>query len=51
MKEYVLVLNGIEHTVLMDEDEAKARGLKPAADASAKAAPAVSNKARTAPNK
>lgn len=42
-----MVVEGIEHTVLMDEDEAKRRGL---AEAKNKAASA-SNKARTVANK
>lgn len=46
-KEYVIEIGGLEHTVLLSEDDAKARGLtEPAAKAKAPA-----NKARTAANK
>lgn len=46
MQEYVIEINGIEHTVQLSDEDAKARGLK--ADRSAeKAAPAPKNKART----
>lgn len=30
MNEYTVTINGLEHTLLLDEDDAKARGLKPA---------------------
>lgn len=43
MKEYVVTIGGIDHTVLLDEDEAKARQAKPV---SKDASPA--NKSRTA---
>lgn len=29
MKEYTVIIGGLEHTLLLDEDEAKARGAQP----------------------
>lgn len=53
MREYEVVLGGVETTVLLSDDEAKARGLtpvKPKATPEPKARTAH-NKARTAENK
>jgi len=51
MKEYKVDIFGVEHTFLLDDEEAKARGLKvekKAAEAPAnKARKATSNKARS----
>ena len=43
MKEYKVDVNGIEHTFLLDDEDAKRLGLK---SADAKAADAPANKAR-----
>ena len=45
MNEYVVNIGGIDHTVLLTDEDAKAQGLKPV---EAKAAPAPKNKAREA---
>lgn len=50
MKEYTVELGGIERTVLLDDEDAKARGLLADKPATKKAA-APANKARTAKNK
>ncbi len=44
MNEYPVLINGVEHTVQMTEEEAKAQGLE-------KSAKPAQDKARTAPNK
>ena len=52
MQVYTIVIGGIEHTIQLSDEEAKARGLfkeKPATPA--KQAPAPANKAREASNK
>lgn len=49
MKEYVQVIGGLEHTVLLDEDDAKRLGLAEVKPGSKEKAPA--NKARSASNK
>ncbi|MBA3781015.1 MAG: hypothetical protein H0X12_04070 [Nocardioides sp.] len=43
MKEYILDIGGVEHTVQLSDEDAKTRGLKPVEE---KAAPAPKNKAR-----
>lgn len=48
MQEYAVEIHGIEHTVLLSDEDAKARGLSPIAR---KAAPASKDKARTPKNK
>lgn len=48
MKEYVISVNGIEHTVQLTDEDAKARGLKPV---ETKEAAAPQNKARTTTKK
>ena len=48
MKEYTVLIAGLPHTVLLDDDEAKRVGAKPV---ETKQAPAPLNKARTAQNK
>lgn len=48
MKEYRIDIAGLEHTVLLSDEDAKARGLKPVEE---KAAPAPANKARETKNK
>lgn len=48
MQEYVIDVNGIEHTVQMSDEDAKARGLKPV---QTKEAAAPKNKARTTTKK
>lgn len=63
MKEYTINIGGLEHTVQLSDEDAKARGLtggaktstaepidEPSAPAE-KEAPAPANKARTAPSK
>lgn len=45
LREYVVVIGGVEHTIQTTEAEAAERGLK------LKAAPAPANKARTPRNK
>jgi hypothetical protein len=50
VKEYTVSVNGIEHTMLLSEEDAKARGLT-ADSAAAEKAKSADNKARTAPNK
>lgn len=47
MREYKVDVNGIEHTFQLDDEDAKARGLKVAE----KSADAPANKARRASNK
>lgn len=37
MKEYVITVGGLDHTVLLDPEEAKLRGAKPKADLTAQA--------------
>ena len=49
MQEYKIDINGVEHTFLFDDDEAKLRGLSPKRDE--KSAPAPANKSRAAKNK
>lgn len=51
LHEYVTDVNGVETTLLLTEDDAKARGLSKPAAKSEKQAPAPANKARKAPNK
>lgn len=50
MKEYTVPGPAGDMTVMLSDDEAKARGLTPS-EASQKAKPAPANKARTASNK
>lgn len=47
MKEYVVVIGGIEHTMLLDEETATRLGVKPVESKQAKPA----NKSRTPENK
>lgn len=49
-KEYVVVIGGVSHTVLLDDEDAKRLG-EAAEPVGAKEAPAPSNKSRTARNK
>lgn len=51
MKEYVVEINGVPHTVQLDEADAKARGLTAADEVGTKAAEKPANKSRTARNK
>ena len=44
MNEYTVLINGVEHTVQLSEEDAKAQGLE-------KRAKPAQDKARTAPNK
>lgn len=44
MQEYIVDIGGIDHTIQLSDEDAKARGLKPIAT---KEAPPVQNKART----
>jgi hypothetical protein len=48
LKKYTVDVNGIPHTFLLTDAQAKTRGLKPVEE---KQAPAPANKARTARNK
>lgn len=48
VKEYTVIIGGLDHTMLLDDDEAKRRGAKPV---QTKQAPAPANKARTVQNK
>lgn len=48
MQEYAIDIDGIEHTVQLSDEDAKARGLKPVAT---KEADAPKNKARTTTKK
>lgn len=47
LKEYEVLVNGIAHTFLLSDDQAKERGLT----VTTKAAPAPQNKARTVTTK
>jgi len=49
MKEYVVTIGGIEHTMLLDEDEAKARDAKPVQSKSS--TPANKSRATSTRNK
>lgn len=51
MKRYTVEINGIEHTMQLDEDDAKRLGAKVKAEPQKKAAKAPANKARSAKNK
>lgn len=48
MQEYTVDIGGLEHTVLLSDEDAKARGLKPV---ETKEAVAPNNKARTTTKK
>lgn len=47
MKEYVVEIGGVEHTLQLSDEDAKARGLK-AVEPEVKAAAAPKNKGRSA---
>lgn len=51
MKQYRVMIAGIEHVVQLSDADAKARGLTASDEVKAKAAPAPKNKARTTANK
>lgn len=51
LSEYVAEINGVETTLMLTDEDAKARGLSKPAAKSQKQAPAPANKARKAPNK
>lgn len=52
LKKYDVTINGVETSVLLSDEDAKAQGLlKAAPKKDAKQAPAPANKARKAPNK
>ncbi len=51
MKEYTVTISGIEHTVQLSEEDAKAQGLEKSSKAVDDKARTVVDKARTAPNK
>ena len=51
MNKYDVEINGVTTTLLLNDADAEARGLKPAAKPASKAAKAPANKARTPSNK
>lgn len=51
LKKYDVVVNGVETTLMLSDEDAKASGLLKAESAEKKAAPKPANKARKAPNK
>lgn len=51
VKRYDVEINGVQTTLQLTDEEAEARGLKPAAKASSKEAKAPANKSRTASTK